>query len=94
MNSIKQKLLTFVSKKLAAIVGAFLATWLNRKFDLGLTDADITKLIAAVIAYVLGQTGLDIVAVRTPSAPNPPSIGEIDYPQGDGSIVDAPAPLN
>ena len=85
---------TFLSKKLFVFVATALLNFFNAKFQLGIDDATIANITKAAAAYLLGQSAVDVAAVVSKNAPNPPSVGQADYPQGNGSIVNAPAPLN
>ncbi len=87
------KLKTFLSKKLLVTILTSAFIWANNKWQLGMSEETISNIVIVIVGYIVGQTAVDIAAVCTPGAPNPPSIGN-DYPQGDGTVVFAPPDIN
>lgn len=87
------KLKTFLSKKLLVAILSAAIIWANNKWQLGMSEQTISNIVIVIVGYIIGQAAVDIAAVRTPGAPNPPSIGN-DYPHGDGSVVFAPPNMN
>ena len=91
------KLKTFVSKKLLITVLTAALVYANNRFQLGMDEATINRLVLLVVGYVIGQAAVDVAAVITPTAPNPPSVGGLaprDYPVGNGGVIDSPAPVD
>lgn len=82
-----KKLKTFLSKKLLITIFTAAFVWANNKWQLGLTEDSISNIVIVIVGYIIGQTAVDIAAVRTPDAPNPPSVGELDTPHGTGAIL-------
>lgn len=58
--SLMDKIKGFVSKKLLAFVFTAVLIWCNKQFGLGIDDAQIKEIVTAAIAYILGQTAVDI----------------------------------
>jgi hypothetical protein len=52
-----------ISKKLATVALTFALAALNRKMNLGLSEAEVTQLVTAVIAYLLAQGAVDVAKV-------------------------------
>ena len=60
MNSLIDKLKTFVSKKLLALILIPIVMAGNKAIGSPLTEQDITNLVYAVIAYIIGQSAVDV----------------------------------
>jgi hypothetical protein len=73
MNKIK----TFLSKKLFVAVGTTLLVVLNKQLPIALDEGTIKEIVMVAAAYLFGQSAVDIIALKTPTAPNPPSVGEL-----------------
>jgi len=50
------------SRKLWAAILAGLVVALNRFFELGLTEADINKIVTALVSYIFVEGGADLVS--------------------------------
>jgi len=61
MNSIAEKLKSFVSKKLLALILVPIVMAGNKVIGSPLTEQNITELVYAVIAYLVGQSAVDTV---------------------------------
>jgi hypothetical protein len=76
MNRLK----TFFSKKLFVAVGTAVLLVINRQLPIPLDESTIKDIVLVVTAYLFGQSAVDIIALKTPTAPNPPSVGELEQP--------------
>lgn len=94
MNKILGKFKTFISKKLLVAVFTAGLVFVNNKFQLGIDEQTMNRIVEVIVTYIIGQAVVDVAAVVSKTAPNPPSIGQLDYPQGDGSVVFAPPNMN
>jgi hypothetical protein len=61
--STMDKLKSFLSKKLLAIVLTAIFVSVNNMMKLGIDDATIKQIIDGVIIYILGQSAVDVASI-------------------------------